>query len=96
MANVVKKLLPDCNIVYTREHLNDPRSYKVSFERIFKDLGKFYKPEWSLERGGRELLEFFKKINFKKDDFKGSKTNRLISIKERINKDFDKNLRYFK
>ena len=96
MANVVKKLLPDCNIIYTKEHLNDPRSYKVSFERIFNDLGKFYKPEWSLERGGRELIEFFKKINFKKDDFKGSKTNRLISIKERINKDFNKNLRYFK
>ena len=96
MANVVKKLLPGCNIIYTREHLSDPRSYKVSFKRIFDDLGKFYKPEWDLERGGKELLEFFKKINFKKDDFKGSKTNRLISIKERINKDFDKNLRYFK
>ena len=96
MANVVKKLLPNCDIVYTREHLKDPRSYKVSFDRIFNDLGKFYKPEWDLEKGGRELLEFFETINFNINDFKGSKTNRLISIKERINKDFDKNLRYFK
>ena len=77
------------------EHLKD-RSYKVSFDRIFNDLGKFYKPEWDLEKGGRELLEFFETINFNINDFKGSKTNRLISIKERINKDFDKNLRYFK
>ena len=96
MANVVKKLLPNCDIVYTREHLKDPRSYKVSFDRIFNDLGKFYKPEWDLEKGGRELLEFFLTINFNINDFKGSKSNRLISIKERINKDFDKNLRYFK
>ena len=29
----------------------------MSFDRIFNDLGKFYKPEWDLEKGGRELLD---------------------------------------
>ena len=95
LANVVKKLIPDCEIVYTGEHLIDPRSYKVSFKRIFTELRDYYKPNWSLESGGIELIEFFKKINFKKEDFRGSKTNRLISIKSRINKEFDNNLKYF-
>lgn len=95
LANVVKKLIPDCEIVYTREHLIDPRSYKVSFKRIFTELREYYKPSWSLESGGEELIELFSKINFKEDDFRGTKTNRLLSIKSKLNKEIDKNLIYF-
>ena len=61
LADTVKKIMPNCQIKYTREHLVDPRSYKVSFKRIFDDLHDYYKPSWNLEKGGLELINFLKK-----------------------------------
>jgi nucleoside-diphosphate-sugar epimerase len=95
LADAVQKLVPNCNIVYTKEHLVDPRSYKVSFKRIFLELKDYYKPEWSLEKGGQELLDFFAKIKLTESDFRGSKTNRINNIKLKINNTIlDNNLRY--
>ena len=94
LADAAQLAMPDCKITYTKEHLDDPRSYRVSFDKIFSHLGKYYKPSWNLESGAKELLTFFKKINFTEKDFRGPKTNRIISIKEQIDKKIDKNLRF--
>lgn len=94
LADTVKKIMPDCEITYTREHLVDPRSYKVSFSRIFNDLNDYYKPEWNLEKGGLELINFFKKINFTEEHFRGIKTNRIANIKSKMKDELDNNLRY--
>lgn len=95
LADVVQKLVPNCNIVYTKEHLVDPRSYKVSFKRILLDLKDYYKPEWTLEKGGQELLDFFDKIKLTENNFRGLKTNRINNIKFKISdKTLDYNLRF--
>lgn len=96
LADVVKKVLPKCEIVFTGEHLVDPRSYRVSFNRIFSDLKDFYKPEWDLEKGALELIDFFKKIKFSEADFRGFKTNRINSLKIKIGKEIDNELNFFK
>ena len=82
---------------FTNEHLKDPRTYKVSFKRILTELKDYYKPEWTLEKGTVELLDFFKNINFNEEQFRGALTNRLQhlskSIKEnKIDKNFRKKL----
>tara|TARA_Y100000768_G_C23883749_1_gene636549 strand:- start:35 stop:1072 length:1038 start_codon:yes stop_codon:yes gene_type:complete len=94
LADTVKKIMPNCEIKYTHEHLVDPRSYKVSFNRIFDDLHDYYKPSWDLEKGGLELINFFKKINFTEKQFRGIKTNRIANIKDKMNDLLDNNLRY--
>ena len=86
--------MPSCDIVFTKEHLIDPRSYKVSFDRILGDLKDFYKPEWNLEKGAKELLEFFEETNFTEEDFRGKKTNRIKNIQSKINYKIDNNLRF--
>jgi hypothetical protein len=43
-------------------------------------LKDYYKPEWDLDRGGKELTEFFKKINFTEEQFRGRLCNRLNEI----------------
>ena len=86
--------MPTCQIIYTREHLVDPRSYKVSFARIFDDLNDYYKPTWNLEKGGLELIDFFKTINFTEKQFRGIKTNRIANIKNKMKDILDNNLRY--
>ena len=94
LADIVQKVMPDCDIIFTKEHLVDPRSYKVSFDRILNDLKDYYKPQWDLEKGAYELLNFFKEINFTEKDFRGPKTNRIINIKSKLENRIDSDLRF--
>ena len=92
IAEAASKAQPGCSLSFTREH-TDPRSYKVSFDRIFKELGDYYKPQWDLDKGGKELIDFFKLINFKEADFRSRFTVRLQQINHLIqNKEIDQQL----
>ena len=94
LAIAVQKAVPGSRLSFTGEHGNDSRTYRVSFDRILNELKEYYKPEWTLDRGATELIDYFKKIKFTEDTFRGSKTNRLLKIKEHINeKTIDLNLR---
>ena len=96
LANAAQNAVPGCELVFLNQH-TDPRSYKISFKRIFNELREFYKPEWNLEKGGRELVEYFKKVNFTENDFRGRKCSRLKQINFLIlNKELDNNLRKIK
>lgn len=82
------------SVVYTREHGKDSRTYKVSFNKIFKELGNWYKPKWNLYNGGLQLVNFFRDNKFLETDFRGSNTNRLVKLKSLIkNNEIDNNLR---
>ena len=43
-------------------------------------LKDYYKPEWNLGRGGKELVDFYKKISFNEKMFRGRDTVRLKQI----------------
>ena len=66
---------------FTGEH-SDSRTYKVSFKRIFEELGDWFKPEWDLDKGANELVSNFNRINFDEDMFRGILTNRLLKLKD--------------
>ncbi len=94
LAMTVKKIIPESKIIFTNEHGNDARTYKVSFKRILTELKDFYKPKWDLERGGIEMINYFKKINFNEAQFRGEITNRLNQLKRLIKKkEIDQNFR---
>lgn len=76
IAEAAQRAVPSATLSFTGEH-SDKRSYRVSFDKILSVLEDYYKPEWSLDRGGKELVEFFKKINFTEAQFRGRDTNRL-------------------
>ena len=44
------------------------------------ELKDYFKPEWDLDKGGKELVDLFKKVNFKEEDFRGKKTTRLAQL----------------
>lgn len=95
LAIAAQKIIPKSEIIFTNEHGNDSRTYKVSFNRILNELRDFYKPTWNIESGGLELIEYFKKIGFNERDFKSEKTNRLSQLKNLINKrKVDKNFNF--
>ena len=95
LAEAASNAVPGTKLIFTGEHDKDSRTYKVSFKRILNDLEPWYKPSWTLEKGAKELVNLFKKINFSEEDFRGFKTNRLIQLKKLSNsKILDQDLRW--
>lgn len=81
LAEAAGRAVPGSVITYTGEHGSDARTYRVSFARILSELKDWYHPEWSLDRGGAELVEQFKRIDFTEAQFRGRATNRLSQLK---------------
>jgi hypothetical protein len=84
LAEVIHKIIPNSRLVFTGEHLKDSRTYKVSFKKILTELKDYYKPQWNLEKGALELLNFFKERNFDESQFRGIYTNRLSCLSNLI------------
>ena len=94
LAEAAQRSVPGSELVFLNEH-TDPRSYKVSFNRILSELGDYFTPEFDLDKGGKELVDYFNRVNFSKDDFRGRICNRLPQLQYlQQNKLIDKQLRY--
>jgi len=85
IAEAAQRAVPGCDLVFTGEHGTDSRTYKVGFSRILNELKDYYKPEWDLDMGGKELIEFFNKVDFKENQFRGRDTIRLEQLKYQVN-----------
>jgi len=97
LAEAAQKVVEGCSLVFTGEHGSDSRTYKVSFKKILSVLKDYYKPRWDLIRGGKELVEFFKRINFTEEMFRGRLCNRLPQLKHLIEDNMvDNNLFWIK
>lgn len=84
LAEAVQRSIPGSNLVFTGEHGSDSRSYRVCFKRILTELCNHYRPEWNLYKGGKELFQFFNKVKFKEEHFRGITCNRLKKIKHLV------------
>ena len=80
IAEAAQNAVPGSELIFTGEH-TDPRTYRVSFDRILTELKDYYKPEWTLDMGGKELVDFFNRINFTEEQFRGTETIRLKQLK---------------
>jgi len=80
LAEAAKRSVPGSEIIYTNEE-NDPRTYRVSFHKILTQLKDYFSPEWDLDKGGAELIEFFRETNFNEETLRGRMTNRLPQLK---------------
>jgi nucleoside-diphosphate-sugar epimerase len=80
LAEAAQRSVPGCELVFLNEH-TDPRTYRVSFKRILSKLKDYFQPEFDLDRGGMELVDYFDKVNFTEKDFRGRTCNRLAQLK---------------
>ena len=80
LAEAAQRSVPGSKLIFTGEQGNDSRTYKVSFDRILTELKDYFSPAWNLDRGGMELVNYFKEINFTEEDFRGWKTVRLKKL----------------
>jgi len=79
IAEAAQRAVPGSDLIFTGEHV-DSRTYRVSFNRILTELQDYYKPEWDLDRGGKELVAFFDRVNFTEEQFRGRDTIRLKQL----------------
>lgn len=85
VLNIIKKFLPECEVLYTGEHGADTRSYKVNFNK-FHSTFPHISQEWSLEKSVKDLIVRLKKMKYNKKDFISGKYTRLIILKKLIDK----------
>lgn len=83
LAAMAQKSVPGCELTFTGEH-TDPRSYRVSAEKILTVLKDYYKPEWNIEKAGKELMDFYSSIGFDRETFDSWKVTRIKCLKKRI------------
>lgn len=79
LAEAAQRVVPRSTLTFTDEN-KDNRSYRVSFKKILSVLKDYYRPEWSLDRGGAELVNYYKQVGFTEDLFRNRHTNRLKQI----------------
>ena len=95
IAEAARCVLPESKLCFTGEHGAGARTYRVSFQRILKELKDYYKPEWDLRRGGEELVDLFNKISFTSKQLYGRETIRLEQLKYNLKRGIlDQDLRY--
>lgn len=95
LAEAAKRSVPGSALEFTGEHGSDSRTYRVSFKKILTALKDYYTPEWDLDRGGKELVRFFKDVGLGEEQFRGRTCNRLQQIQYlREQKKLNQNLRW--
>jgi nucleoside-diphosphate-sugar epimerase len=83
VAEQVRRLMPHARITFTGEVGNDPRSYRVKFDRLYALLPNF-RLEYTLARGMEELHGKMVKHGFSAADFEGERFVRLKTLKRRL------------
>ncbi|MCX8175580.1 MAG: NAD(P)-dependent oxidoreductase [Candidatus Micrarchaeota archaeon] len=76
IAEMVKEIVPNCELEVGKQAPIDPRSYRVSFKKARERLPLF-KPEITVKRGIGELYEFFKEIGL---DYKTFSEKRFYDV----------------
>ncbi len=85
LANLVKKTLPGTSIVFQKNPSRDERTYKVSFNKLYKFFGKRIITKNNVVKQIKELAKFMKKNKFSYNTFTSYKTNRIKRLKKIFN-----------
>jgi nucleoside-diphosphate-sugar epimerase len=94
IAEIVSQVVPDCTIELDSAAGPDPRSYRVSFEKIARSLPGF-NPQWDALKGAKQLYAAYKNSGVTLEEFEGVRYNRIAHIKKLLADGIlDNNLRY--
>lgn len=80
VAELVREVVPNCEVVFAEGASPDKRDYRVDFSKIARDLPGF-EATWTLRRGIEELYEAFVSAGLVEADWKGSRYYRLPTVR---------------
>jgi nucleoside-diphosphate-sugar epimerase len=94
LAEIVAQVVPGCVIESAPDAGPDKRSYRVSFEKIRRDLPEF-KPQWDARAGAEQLYNAYRSSGLTLEEFEGPRYQRIGHIKKLIGAGIlDHDLRY--
>ncbi len=94
LAEIVKEVVPGCDIDYAPDAGPDKRCYRVDCNKIARVLPGF-KPQWTVRRGVEELYDNYQRVGLDLEEFEGVRYMRIGHIKLLVNDGLlDENLRW--
>jgi nucleoside-diphosphate-sugar epimerase len=94
IAEIVKDVVPGCDIDYAPDAGPDKRCYRVDCNKIACTLHEF-KPQWTARRGIAQLYEEYKRVGLTLEEFEGPKFMRIAHVKHLVAEGLlDENLRW--
>lgn len=82
VANIVKRLMPECELTFAEGATSDPRDYKVDFTKLSTAFPDF-QLQYDLFSGAVELLDHFHRY-MPKDCLTGDRFLRLKTLKRKL------------
>lgn len=83
IVELVQKVMPECEAVFTGEVGQDPRDYRVNFDKLNRILPDF-RLEYNVEKGIDELYQKYQQFGFSEKDFNGSQFVRLRVVEKKL------------
>jgi nucleoside-diphosphate-sugar epimerase len=80
VAEIVKDVVPDCEIAFTPGASADIRNYRVDFSKIARQVPGFA-PSWTVRAGVEELYRAYTEAGLDEDDWTGWRFYRLPTIR---------------
>jgi nucleoside-diphosphate-sugar epimerase len=93
LADIVAETVPGCRVEYAPDGGPDKRCYRVSFERIERELPEF-RPQWTARKGAQELYDAYRSAGLTYEDLERGRYVRIRNIQRRLKAgDLDASLR---
>jgi nucleoside-diphosphate-sugar epimerase len=80
LAEMVREIVPGCEIEYAAGASPDTRNYRVCCDKIASVLSNF-KPRWTARLGTHQLFEAFVRHSLRTEDFEGPRYRRIDRIR---------------
>ena len=79
LAEIVRSVVPGCQLEYATGHGADGRTYIADFSKI-QDMLPQFQPKWTAEAGARQLYKAYREVGLSLEEFTGSRYIRLKRI----------------
>jgi len=94
LAEIVERIVPNCEIEYAGDGSPDPRSYRVDFGKLRRTFPEL-ELRWTAEKGARELYEAYRTNGLTREQLEGDPYIRLNRLKRLIREErLDESLRW--
>jgi nucleoside-diphosphate-sugar epimerase len=84
LAEIVQAVVPGSEIRYADDAGPDPRSYRVSCDKLASSVPAF-RPRWNARRGAQQLYEAYRQHGLTREQFLGTRfmrVKRIVELKE--------------
>ena len=81
LAEIVASVVPNCELGFAPDAGPDKRSYRVSFEKIKRELPGF-KPQWDARKGAEQLYAAYRASQVTLEEFEGPRYQRIAHIRK--------------